>query len=126
MLNRWDAIATVAVKDISAAKRFYEGTLGLVPTESQGPGVTTYETGDSKLLVYESPNAGTNTATAVTWIVGQEIDAIVRTLHDQGVAFEHYDGLPQVRRDGDIHVAGTLRMAWLKDPTGNILALISG
>jgi predicted enzyme related to lactoylglutathione lyase len=29
MLGDIDAIATIAVKDLAAAKRFYEGTLGL-------------------------------------------------------------------------------------------------
>jgi extradiol dioxygenase family protein len=126
MLDTIDAIATVAVTDLAAAKRFYEGTLGLTPARGQSDGVVEYRTGGTKMFVYESPFAGTNKATAVTWVVAnKDIDAIVRRLAGKGVAFEHYD-LPGVRREGDIHVAGDLRMAWLKDPTGNILALIGG
>jgi hypothetical protein len=41
------------------------------------------------------------------------------------MTFEHYD-LPDTSRKGDIHVAGETRVAWLKDPDGNILALVSG
>ncbi len=52
-----------------------------------------------------------------------EIDAIVGALAAKGVTFEHYDDLPDVRREGDIHLAGPMRLAWLKDPDGNILAL---
>lgn len=28
--------------------------------------------------------------------------------------------------DGDVHVAGPLRLAWFKDPDGNILHLVGG
>jgi hypothetical protein len=74
------------------------------------------------LLVYESAYAGTNSATAVTWDLGGKVDAVVSDLKRKGVAFEHYD-LPDTTLDGDIHVSGTRRLAWLKDPDGNILAL---
>jgi catechol-2,3-dioxygenase len=125
MLNTLDAIATVAVTDINAAKGFYEAMLGLTVVETQGSTVVTYRSGTSRLIVYQSPTAGTNQATAVTWLVGEKLDAIVRSLKDKGARFEHYN-LPDARRDGDIHIAGDLRMAWLKDPAGNILALIGG
>jgi extradiol dioxygenase family protein len=126
MLGTFDAVATIAVSDLAAAKRFYENTLGLTPNRSSEDNVVEYRTGTTKLLVYPSQFAGSNKATAVTWNVGKHVDAIVRDLAKKGVTFEHYDGLPQVRRDGDIHIAGDLRMAWLKDPSGNILALIGG
>lgn len=125
MLNAHDAIATLAVTDLAAAKRFYEGTLGLPVIEREGSTVVTYQSGSTRLIVYQSSFAGTNQATAVTWMVGAEVDAVVRSLGAKGVTFEHYD-LPDGRREGDIHIAGTLRMAWLKDPAGNILALIGG
>jgi catechol 2,3-dioxygenase-like lactoylglutathione lyase family enzyme len=125
MLNTVDAMATIAVLDITAAKKFYEGALGLKAVESQGPTVVTYQSGATRLVVYESQFAGTNKATSVTWIVGKDIDAIVRDLRGKGIAFEHYD-FPETKREGDIHIAGSLRLAWLKDPSGNILALIGG
>jgi hypothetical protein len=54
-----------------------------------------------------------------------EVERLVKELKDKGVTFEHYDGMPGVIRKGDIHFAGTLKNAWLKDPDGNVLALIS-
>ncbi len=69
--------------------------------------------------------AGTNKATAATWIVGKDLDAIVDTLQSRGVTFEHYD-FPGTARTGDIHEAGKMRVAWLKDPDGNILSLVNG
>ena len=41
----------------------------------------------------------------------------------KGVSFEHYDDLPDMTRKGDTHVAGPMKLAWFKDPAGNILGL---
>ena len=71
MLNRTEAIATVAVKDLRAAAKFYEGTLGLTKLYSEGDEVITYRSGNSLLNVYRSDFAGTNKATAVTWTVAR-------------------------------------------------------
>jgi hypothetical protein len=49
----------------------------------------------------------------------------VRELKTKGVAFEHYD-MPDVIREGDIHVADNMKVAWFKDPDGNILNVING
>lgn len=125
MLADKDALATLGVKDITVAKRFYEGKLGLKQSGEQGPGGVSYRSGNATIFVYESQFAGTNQATAVTFIVGDEIEAIVQTLKKAGVSFEHYD-LPDTRREGDLHLAGNLKLAWLQDPDGNILALASG
>ena len=125
MLGSRDATATVAVKDIGIARRFYEEKLGLKPLRAEDHGVITYKTGDSSLLVYASQFAGTNQATTVTWSVGGEFDDIVRSLQASGVSFEHYDGLPAVARQGDIHRSGDVKLAWFKDPDGNIHHLIS-
>jgi hypothetical protein len=84
--------------------------------------VLALRSGDSMLMVYESQYAGTNQATAATWSVGQEIDNIVRDLKARGVSFEHYE-MPDTRLEGDIHVSGDMKVAWFKDPDGNILCL---
>jgi hypothetical protein len=74
--------------------------------------------------VYQSQFAGTNKATAVTWVIADGVDDAVRTLKAKGVRFERYD-LPETSHEGDIHVAGDLRIAWFKDPDGNIHSLVS-
>lgn len=125
MLKDKDAIATIAVKDLQTAGKFYEEILGLKKVDKQGEEAITFQSGNSKLFVYRSQFAGTNHATAVTWPVGEEIEEIVRTLKAKGVTFEHYD-MPGMARKGDIHGEGNMRAAWLKDPDGNILGLVSG
>ena len=120
MLGKKDAIATVAVKDLETAKRFYEDKLGLEKGPDQSDQVSTYKTGVTRLVVYTSEFAGTNKATSVTWGVGGDFDEIVKSLQSKGVSFEHYDGLPGVTREGDVHRVGDFKLAWFKDPDGNI------
>ena len=123
MLSDKDAIATIAVRDLGEAKKFYEGKLGLTPAPSEEKSVLNYKSGKSSLMVYVSQFAGTNEATAATWIVN-DVEEIVRALKAKGVAFEHYD-FPGTTRKGDVHFAGKLKNAWAKDPDGNILAFVS-
>ena len=120
MLGKTNATANIAVKDMTVAKKFYEGTLGLVPVETVGEEVIVYKSGDTLINVYRSQFAGTNKATAVTWSVGDEIGRIVKALKDKGVAFEHYE-MPDTKLEGDIHVGYGMKVAWFKDPDGNIL-----
>jgi catechol 2,3-dioxygenase-like lactoylglutathione lyase family enzyme len=120
-----DAMATIAVKDTKVAQKFYEGTLGLKPAPEQEPGVLAYKSGQSTVLIYESQYARTNKATAATWVVGADLEGVVRALKAKGVTFEHYD-LPGTTRQGDVHVAGKTKVAWFKDPDGNILSIVSG
>ena len=123
MLGDNDAIATIPVKDIDTARQFYEGTLGLMTGPSREEGVLTCKSGTSSVLVYESQYAGTNEATAATWAV-DDVDGTVKDLKQKGVTFEHYD-LPNTKLQGDVHVSGSMKAAWFKDPDGNILALVS-
>jgi catechol 2,3-dioxygenase-like lactoylglutathione lyase family enzyme len=125
MLDDKDAAANLAVKDLKAAKKFYEGTLGLKAVGREGEHLIAYRSGASTLLVYKSQYAGTNKATAVTWTVGKELESIVQALKAKGVAFEHYD-IAGMTRKGDVHVADGMKAAWFKDPDGNILSIVSG
>ena len=124
MLAQKKVMATIAVRALPAAARFYEGTLGLERVGTEGSEAIVYKSGGTSLLVYRSQYAGTNRATVATWTLGGDLDRVVKALGDRGVTFEHYD-LPQTTRTGDVHVSGRIRMAWLKDPDGNILALVS-
>jgi catechol 2,3-dioxygenase-like lactoylglutathione lyase family enzyme len=123
MLSDAQAIATIAVKDQSRAKRFYEDTLGLKP-EDERDGATTYKTGSTRLFVYESQYGGTNQGTSATWTT-DDVDETVRELKGKGVSFEHYGNLPGLKIEGDIHVGEGMRAAWFKDPDGNVLAIVS-
>jgi catechol 2,3-dioxygenase-like lactoylglutathione lyase family enzyme len=125
MLGDKTAVATIAVKDLSAARKFYEGALGLKPsgpTDSQE--VVTYKAGNSTVLVYRSQYAGTNKATAATWIVGEDVEGTAKALKAKGVVFEHYE-FPGTTHKGDVHIMGTIKAAWFKDSDGNIHSIVN-
>jgi catechol 2,3-dioxygenase-like lactoylglutathione lyase family enzyme len=124
MLGDKDVIATVSVKDLAMARKFYEGTLGLHVADAEGAEALTFDSGHSKLIVYRSEYAGTNKATALNWKVGDGLELLVAELRQKGVTFEHYD-FPGSIRKGDVHVMGTHRAAWFKDPDGNIISLMA-
>jgi catechol 2,3-dioxygenase-like lactoylglutathione lyase family enzyme len=120
MLGDKDVAANIAVKNLERARKFYEDTLGLTQIGSEGQEVIIFKSGNSLINVYQSQYAGTNKATAVTWVVGQDVEGFVQQLKAKGIAFEHYD-MPGVTRNGDVHVADDMKVAWFKDPDGNIL-----
>jgi catechol 2,3-dioxygenase-like lactoylglutathione lyase family enzyme len=125
MLGDKDAVANIAVKNLETAKKFYEETLGLTQIGAEGQEVIVFRSGSSKIYVYKSQYAGTNQATALTWVVGEDIEGVVQELKAKGVTFEHYD-MPDMTREDEIHVAGNMKVAWFKDPDGNILNIING
>jgi catechol 2,3-dioxygenase-like lactoylglutathione lyase family enzyme len=120
MLSDHDAMATVAVRDLAAARRFYEGTLGFALAEDPNDDVVVYASGRAKMVVYRSEFAGTNQATSATWTVGDALDELVDALRGKGVQFEHYD-FPGMTLEGDVHVQDGFKAAWFRDPDGNIL-----
>jgi catechol 2,3-dioxygenase-like lactoylglutathione lyase family enzyme len=125
MLGSKDAVANIAVKNLQIARKFYEGTLGLKVVDTEGEELIVFKSGNSILFVYRSQFAGTNQATAVSWALGNELEGVVRTLKEKGVTFEHYD-MPGMKREGEIHIGGDMRIAWFKDPDGNILSILGG
>jgi catechol 2,3-dioxygenase-like lactoylglutathione lyase family enzyme len=124
MLANRNAVANLAVRNIDTARKFYESTLGLKRVGDEGPELIVFRSGNTTINVYQSEKAGTNQATAVTWMVGDELDSVVRDLKAKGVSFEHYD-MPDMQRQGDVYVAGDMKVAWFKDPDGNILNIAS-
>jgi catechol 2,3-dioxygenase-like lactoylglutathione lyase family enzyme len=123
MLRDTDAVATLGVKDLRAAAKFYGETLGLSRAGTEDNEALAFKSGDTTINVYRSAFAGTNKATALSWTV-DDVEDIVRTLKEKGVKFEHHD-MPATRREGDVHVSGDLKVAWFKDPDGNILSVVN-
>jgi len=124
LLGDKDAAANIAVKNLEVAKKFYGDTLGLTQVGSEGSELIIFRSGNSMINVYRSKYAGTNQATALTWVVGDDVGSVVQALKAKGISFEHYD-MPDITREGDVHIGGNMKVAWFKDPDGNILNIIS-
>ena len=70
MFENADTMATVAVKDVKAAAKFYEGTLGLQSAGGEEQEVRAYKSGNSTILVYEDDS----TCSTGTLVTGSESD----------------------------------------------------
>lgn len=127
MLANHSAAINLAVRDVEVARSFYVEVLGLTLERQQGDFLLSFKSAETRLLVYKSEFAGTNKATALTWSVGDEFDALVTGLKAKGVTFEEYPGITNAVVDGDIPVSGggNHKIAWFKDPDGNILSVIN-
>lgn len=123
MLGDSNIYPTIAVKDIEKAKEFYGSTLGL-EVKDENPGGVSYKCDDGSIFIYESEYAGSNKATYAGWSV-KDIEGVVSDLKSKGVQFEHYEDMPHTTLEGDLHVMEgmPMKMAWFKDPDGNILAI---
>ena len=115
---------TLAVKDLSRARKFYEDVLGYEPMMETADAVG-YKGADSTgILLYPSAeNAGTNKATSACWNV-TDLDGIMADLKSKGVKFEEYDQ-PGLKTEDGMAVwdegGKSVKSAWFKDPDGNIL-----
>src|SRR4029453_13492369 len=87
------------------------------------PGVAViYRSGRTTLCVYRSEFAGTNKGTAAVWEVSDG-EGMVKPLLANGGVLVVLDNLPGLGREGLIHFAADFKVAWFKDPDGNILSI---
>jgi len=120
MLRDKTSSAIVAVSDLDRAKRFYGETLGLAPGDEDMDGVTSYKTGDSSLVVYQSDGVRPGSGNAVAWGAGGDVEAIAGDLRAKGVKLKEYPEMGLTIENG-VHRDGDFRGIWFKDPDGNIL-----
>ena len=123
MLRDSPLYAYFPASDLERARRFYENTLGLVPTSVNNGGVTYAFAGGTAAFLYVTSNAGSSRASQAFWAVA-DVDREIAELKGRGVVFEHYDGMPGERSPEGAVVAGGAKAAWFKDSEGNTLAIV--
>jgi catechol 2,3-dioxygenase-like lactoylglutathione lyase family enzyme len=129
-LSSYTMNAFIAVTDMTRAAEFYEEKLGLPVVRADADGSKVYAPGGvESLVVYPSPDhAGGSGATLVAWYV-DDVERVVDELTANGVTFEHYEGVLESGFDygtdekGISARAGGGKVAWFKDPDGNILSI---
>jgi catechol 2,3-dioxygenase-like lactoylglutathione lyase family enzyme len=121
MLQDGHVYAKLPAADIDRARRFYVGTLGFEPT-AEGPGFLRFRCSDgSSFNVFTSTGRASGDHDQCGWVVG-DIEAEVAELRRRGVVFEEFPGY--TFHDG-IGIAPHGRVAWFRDPEGNLLNLRS-
>lgn len=122
MLAHNDVIATIPVTDLKRSRKFYEEKLGLVIDTIMGEYCVLYQTGDTRVFVYQSDNPFLAGSVVATWHVEDMLETMVAELQDKGVVFESY-ARKEFVADGVIQSADGFKCAVFKDPDGNLLSL---
>ena len=120
MLESALPVAFVPSTDLSRARDFYEGALGLTVQDVSGFACV-FLVGPITLRV---TLVGELTPPAFT-VFGWEVAAIHETiagLADRGVEFVRYEGMDQDTA-GVWTAPGGAQVAWFRDPDGNVLSL---
>ena len=109
------------VKDMTRARRFYEESLGLQPLGAKPDGKFVYRCAGTELALFPKPEGTKAEHTAISFRV-PDIARSVKELQSRGVRFADYD-LPGLKTVEHVCVLGSDRVAWFKDPEGNILCV---
>ncbi len=126
MLKDSKAFSGFSVKDTEEAKDFYQNILGLeIGQEMMGMFELKLATGGS-VMIYPKDDHQPATYTVLNFPVA-DIDEIVDRLTEVGILFERYEGFEQDEK-GISRSSGPEKgpsIAWFKDPSGNILSILS-
>jgi len=113
-------VAFLPTTDFARARDFYERTLGLALTAEEHFALV-YHLGGTMLRVTRVEQLDPQPFTVLGWQVG-DIEAEARDLASRGVVFERYAGLDQDAL-GIWSAPSGSRIAWFKDPDGNVLSI---
>lgn len=121
MLATTKLMAFAPTRDANKARQFYEGVLGLRVMSQDGFAVALDANGIMLRVTIVPASFKPQPFTVLGWDVA-DIAKTVSALKQKGVRFESY-GLPTQDSEGIWTAPGGAKIAWLKDPDGNILSL---
>ena len=120
-LAKLDIIAFVTIIDVDRAKSFYRDTLGLKLVTEEPPFALVFDANGIMVRLAMGRKLPEASGTVLGWRV-PEIESAARDLALSGVRFERFEGLKQ--DDLGIWTSPTgARVAWFRDPDGNILSI---
>ena len=120
MLKDARLIGFAASADLARARHFYQGTLGLAVLDAS-PTVLVIDCGGTMLRISRVERPSIAPYTVLGWRV-VDIETTVGQLRDAGVKFERFPGFPH-GESGIMAFPNGDRVAWFKDPDGNLLSL---
>jgi catechol 2,3-dioxygenase-like lactoylglutathione lyase family enzyme len=113
-------VTFVATTNSQKARKFYEETLGLRFVSDDGFALV-FDIDGTMLRIAKVPDFRPAPFTVLGWEVSN-VEASVSHLNAKGVSFERFPGMPQDEL-GIWSAPGGAKVAWFKDPDGNILSL---
>ncbi len=120
-LNKHKIIGFLTIVDVERAKKFYRDTLGLRLLGEEPPFALVFDANGTMLRL----GMGKKISPAIGTVLGWEVPdaaAAARDLQQAGVRCERYDHMKQ--DELGIWTAPTgAKVAWFKDPDGNILSI---
>ncbi|QBD76219.1 VOC family protein [Ktedonosporobacter rubrisoli] len=122
MFKNTKAFSGFSVSNLAEAKQFYGQTLGLEVSEEHGL-LTLHIAGGTNILVYPKENHTPATFTILNFPV-DDIEQAVDALVERGVRFEIYNEEYLATDEKGIMRSGGPKIAWFKDPAGNILSVL--
>jgi catechol 2,3-dioxygenase-like lactoylglutathione lyase family enzyme len=120
MLTKNKIMAFVPSRDTKVARAFYENILGL-RVLSEDSFAVVLDTNGSTIRIAKTDEFEPAPFTIVGWDV-PDIEAAIRELQSKGVSFIRYGFLEQDGL-GIWNAPGGTKIAWFKDPDGNVLSL---
>jgi catechol 2,3-dioxygenase-like lactoylglutathione lyase family enzyme len=106
---------------IGAAEKFYREVLGL-RLRGKSDGALVFDVSGGDLRVSPVPSTAPSAHTALGFAV-TDLDAAMAWLLARGVSFERFAGLPH-DQCGVVVTPDGNRVAWLRDPDGNLLSVV--
>lgn len=124
MFGNTKAFSGFSANDTKKAKSFYSEILGIEVEELEMEGlISLHIAGGTNILIYPKPNHIPATYTVLNFPV-KDVEKAVDELTQRGVRFEIYnEDNFQTDEKGIFHGGGP-KIAWFKDPAGNILSVI--
>jgi catechol 2,3-dioxygenase-like lactoylglutathione lyase family enzyme len=114
-------IAFATIVDVERAKAFYRDTLGLTLVSEEPPFALVFDANGIMVRLAMADKPANVQGTVLGWRV-PEIESAVSELTQRGVRFERFEGLGQ--NDAGVWTSPSgARVAWFRDPDGNILSL---
>lgn len=120
-LSRRNIVAFLPTVDAAKAKVFYGEVLGLPLLREEMPFALVYDANGIMLRLVIVPELSPAPWTILGWEV-PDISATVLKLESSGVRFERYDHMKQDEH-GIWNSPNGAKVAWFKDPDGNVLSL---
>ena len=120
-LSKYNIVAFVTIVNVERAKEFYRDTLGLHLVSEEPPFALVFDAKGIMLRLVMGKEPARGYGTVLGWQV-TDVAAAVRDLEQAGVRFERYSSLPQDEA-GVWTAPGGAKVAWFKDPDGNILSI---